>query len=574
VNEVVGTFAREKFVGYVYPSAKRKGFPVFIPKGRAMNAKPGDRVVARVTRQPRGRTMAEGEVTEIVSRAGERGGDMRALARAHGIAPEFPPETLAEADAVSAAYPILDRVLGGRRDLRGEAVFTIDGADAKDFDDAVSIGRTEGGGFLLGVHIADVAHYVKEDGALDRESARRGTSVYLPGFVVPMLPEALSNDICSLNEGVDRLTLTVSMEVDARGKVVRHEICESVIRSRARLVYGDVSDYLEKEAPAPGFTADEDVRASLSLMKELADILTAARDERGSIDFDISEAEITLDGDGAPTYIGPRERRSANRLIEEFMVLANETVATEYFGKQRPFIYRVHARPDPDRMRELSEFLRGFELKLSRDPGSVRPLDLARILRRVKGRPEENLISEVTLRSMQKAEYSPDSGGHFGLALRHYCHFTSPIRRYPDLFVHRVIKEDIHGYLTARRARDLRGRASRAAWVSSVTEQAAVDAEREADRVKMAEYMASRVGESFPAVISGVTSFGLFAQLENTVEGLIRMRDLDDDYYEYSEEEYLLRGRLSGRELRLGDRLTVTVGAVDAANREIDFVLK
>jgi ribonuclease R len=254
------------------------------------------------------------------------------------------------------------------------------------------------------------------------------------------------------------------------------------------------------------------------------------------------------------------------------MVLANEAVATAYFRKQRPFIYRVHAKPEPDRMRELAEFLRGFDLRLGRDPGGVRPLDLAKVLKRASGRPEENLVSEVLLRSMQKAEYSPDSLGHFGLALRHYCHFTSPIRRYPDLFVHRVVKEDMHGRLTARRLRDLRGRAARAAHASSQTEQTAVEAEREADRAKMAEYMSSRVGESFPAVISGVTSFGVFVELENTIQGLIRMRDLDDDYYEYSEGEYLLRGRLSGKELRLGDRLVAKVKSVDVANREINFV--
>jgi ribonuclease R len=496
-----------------------------------------------------------------------------------------------------------DAAPAGRRDLRGETIFTIDGADAKDFDDAVSVRRLGEGSYLLGVHIADVTHYVREDGALDREALRRGTSVYLPGLTVPMLPEALSNGLCSLNEGVDRLTLTVEMEVDGNGAVVKHEIYESVIRSRARLVYDAVSSFLEEIAhsgavhdggpgdhyhvvPAgkleadpsrgssPALTPDPDVRASLVIMKELADLLTAARDARGGIGFDLSEAEITLDEDGLPLHIGARDRRAANLLIEEFMVLANETVAKEYFRGHLPFIYRVHERPDADRMTELSEFLRGFGLYLGRNPDSVRPLDIARVLAKVRGRPEENLISEVVLRSMRKAEYSPDSLGHFGLALRHYCHFTSPIRRYPDFFIHRVIKEHLHGRLTARRARDLRGRAAKAAYLSSQAEQAVVDAEREADRLKMTEYMVPRVGESFPAVVSGVTSFGVFVELENTVEGLIRMRDLDDDYYEYSEEEYLLRGRLSGRELRLGDRLTVTVKSANIRDREINFTPK
>ncbi|MDR3225738.1 MAG: RNB domain-containing ribonuclease [Clostridiales Family XIII bacterium] len=645
VREVVGTFAREKYVGYVYPAAKRRGFPLFIPKGKSLKAKPGDMVMARVTKQPRGRTMAEGEVLEIISRAGEPGGDMLALVRAYGIIPEFPRAALTEARDVAGDFfeperdsppddvrPLLPdvRSFSGRRDLRGETIFTIDGADAKDFDDAVSIRMLSSGHYLLGVHIADVTHYVKEDGELDKEALHRGTSVYLPDFVVPMLPEALSNGICSLNEGVDRLTLSVNMEVDALGKVLRYEIYESVIRSCARLVYEDVTSFLEqsevsgaeasiadasgaksgdgehesatravgrsgKDASAQPDTAavrapifglvsafsmsrphdcieNHDIKDSLLLMRELSDILTRARDKRGSIDFGISEAEITLDAHGVPVQVAPRDRGISNRIIEEFMVLANETVATAYFGKQFPFVYRIHARPEADRILALAEFLREFDIRLSRDPGSVRPMDLARVLKSVKGKPEENMISEIVLRAMQKAAYSPDSLGHFGLALRHYCHFTSPIRRYPDLFIHRVMKEDIHSGLTAHRVQDLRGRAAKAAYKSSVSEQNAVEAEREADRMKMAEYMAQHIGENFPAVISGVTSFGVFAELENTIEGLIRMRDFDDDYYEYSEEEYLLRGRLSGRELRLGDRLTVTVKSVNIDAREIDFV--
>jgi ribonuclease R len=454
-------------------------------------------------------------------------------------------------------------------------IFTIDGADAKDFDDAVSIRRLPGGGYLLGVHIADVTHYVSGDGALDREALKRGTSVYMPGFVVPMLPEALSNGVCSLNEGVDRLTLTVEMEVDGSGKVTGHEIYESVIRSRARLIYDDVSDYLEARPGAGarnGFTSDRDICASLDAMKELADILTAARRVRGSIDFNIPEPEITLDGDGAPVRVVPRDMRPANLLIEEFMVLANETVATVYYGRRLPFIYRVHERPEPDRMYQLAEFLRGFDLRIGREPDKVRPSDLSKLIAQVKGRPEESVVSEVVLRSMQKAEYSPDSPGHFGLALDRYCHFTSPIRRYPDLFIHRVIKEDINGFLTARRISDLRGRADRAARASSAAEQRAVEAEREADRLKITEYMAPRVGESFPAVISGVTSFGIFARLGNTAEGLVRRRDLQDDRYEYSESEYLLRGERTGKTLRLGDSIVVTVRAVDVISRSINFV--
>jgi ribonuclease R len=627
VSEVVGRFEKEKYAGSVYPAVKRKGFPLFIPRGKTMGAATGDIVAARVFGRPQRRSTAEGEIIEIISRAGERNGEMKAIARACGIVPEFPGDVLSEAVLVANAeltdgdamegFPAENHLrsavtdsnadadaMKGRRDLRGETIFTIDGADAKDFDDAVSIRKLTGGNYLLGVHIADVTHYVREDGALDREALRRGTSVYMPGLVVPMLPEALSNGICSLNEGVDRLTLTVEMEVDGRGKVVGHEIYESVIRSRARLVYDDVSDYIEKTGAEGGQSAnkktvipnplqggdgasrrsfrnpvslsgtDADIPESLIIMRDLANILIAARSARGSIDFDINEAEIDLDADGAPVHIGVRDRRIANRLIEEFMVLANETVAAEYFRKHMPFIYRVHERPDPDRMLELSEFLRGFDLRLGCEPGSVKPLDLAKIFTRIKGRPEENMVSEVMLRSMRKAEYSPDSLGHFGLALRHYCHFTSPIRRYPDLFIHRVIKEDIHGRMTSRRARDLRIRAARAAASSSATEQAAAEAEREGDRAKMVEYMVPRVGESFPAVINGVTGFGIFAELDNTINGLVHKRDLRDDHYEYSEEEYLLRGRYTGKELRLGDRLTVTVKSVDVINRSIDFTIK
>jgi ribonuclease R len=569
------------FVGLL--ASREQGFSVFNPYDRnapreiliARNnlggASGGDKVLVELTKRPDAFTEAEGRVVEIIAAADEPGGDILAAVRRFGLSQAFPSKVEAEAGRVARAS-LSDAALAGRRDLRGERVFTIDGADAKDFDDAVSVRRRAGGGCVLGVHIADVSHCVREGSLLDREALNRGTSIYLLDRVVPMLPLSLSNGVCSLSEGADRLTLSVDVAIDADGEVLGHAIYESVIRSKARLVYTEVSDFLEKEDVA--FTERYgELCDDLRLMAALAQLLRERRAARGSIDFDLDEAKISLDENGIPVLVSVAERRTANRMIEEFMLLANECVAEEYCRGEFPFVYRVHERPDAERMTEFKTFIGGFGLSLKSDPVNVRPAALNDILGAIKGKPYENIVNTVTLRSMQKAFYSAECKGHFGLALRHYCHFTSPIRRYPDLFVHRVIKENLRGGIETERRGTLRETAEAAALRSSETERRAIDLERDVEKRKKTEYMCYHIGESYDAVISGVSSFGFFAELANTVEGLVRASTLPDDYYIYDPAHYRLVGERTGRIFALGDTARIRVVRADVSRREIDFVL-
>lgn len=586
-RELVGTFYAEKNFGFVVADDPREREELYVAAADFGGAEHGDKVAAQITVWPDAAHSAEGVITEIISRRGEQGGDVRALIRSHGIREPFPDAALAEAAAMPQTVTFAYK---SRRDLRDKTIITIDGADSKDFDDAVSVERLENGNYLLGVHIADVSHYVCEGSALDREAARRGNSVYLIDKVIPMLPVELSNGLCSLNPGVDRLTLTCDMEVDGQGHVVRHEIYESVIRSARRMIYSDVSDMLEAAHEEKDERAAKRERAAelreryasvypdLLLMDELAAVLREARERRGSLDFDFDEAYITLNDEGIPVSVETAERRVANQIIEEFMLLANETVAEDFYWREAPFIYRIHEKPAAEKVEELQRFLRSFGIVLMGNADHVHPRALNAVLTEVRGRPEEHVVNTVTLRSMKKAFYGTQCLGHFGLGVRFYCHFTSPIRRYPDLMIHRIIKEYMREeragrVLSPERFKALQSLTADAAERSSETEREAQELERDVEKLKTAEYMSYHIGEEYEGIISGVAAFGFFVELENTVEGMVRAADLADDYYDYEQEKYRLIGRRRHKVYALGQAVSVRVDSVDVRNREINFTV-
>lgn len=570
-TEVVGTFQKSKKFGFVVPESRKYREDVFVKKKDFSGAQRGDKVVVQITKYPDRYNSAEGKITEIISRAGQPGGDIKAIARSYDMRETFPSRASAEAKAVRKKG-VTEEDVAGRKDLRDKMIFTIDGADSKDFDDAVSIEILENGNYLLGVHIADVAHYVKENGPLDKEALKRGTSVYLIDQVIPMLPKPLSNDICSLNPGKDRLTLSIDMEVTPAGVVANHEIYESVINSKERLVYDDVSDLLEKNDQTMSEKYAH-IKDDLYMMNNLAVTLRKNRENRGSLDFDLDEAYITLDEQGLPAHIGITERRTANKLIEEFMLLANETVAEHFYWMDSPFVYRVHEKPATDKIEQLRTFLRTMGILLKGNADSIHPKAVRAVLEQAKGRPIENVVNSVTLRSMQKAFYSTSCEGHFGLSLKYYCHFTSPIRRYPDLMIHRIIKKWLHGEDPGKLAKHFKKRTAEAAELNSASERQAVEAEREVEKLKKAEYMSCHVGEIFDGIISGVTGFGIYVQLPNTIEGMVRIDALNDDYYDHIKEKYALIGRRTGKTYKLGDEVTIFVDHVDIERREIDFLL-
>lgn len=548
--EVVGTFERHKHYGFVVPDDKKIGEDVFIKKAFFRNAQTGDKVVAKITAYPDAARSLEGKITEVIAREGQPGSDVLSLIRSYGLYETFPSRANAEAKARSKET-ITDETLKYRLDLRDKTIFTIDGPTAKDLDDAVSIEILPNGNYLLGVHIADVSHFVAEDGYLDKEALKRGTSVYLINRVIPMLPKALSNGSCSLNEGQDRLTLSCFMEIDGEGKVVDHSIRESVIRSVARMVYDDVSDILEKEDPqlmAKYSSICEDIK----LMGELAAILRHRRKQRGSLDFDISEAVITLDEEENPIAVELEERRTANRLIEEFMLAANETVAEHFFWLNYPFVYRIHEKPDPEKIMDLKTYLMNFGIKLKGSADNIYPKTLADIIADIEDKPYESVVNRVMLRTMKKARYSTECEGHFGLAFRYYCHFTSPIRRYPDLIIHRIIKEAITGRMTEGKLEKYRIDAEKAADISSQTERKAQELEREVDKMKKAQFMQAHIGEEYDGVVSGVTDFGVYVELPNTIEGMAFASELAKPY-------------------QLGERVRIRVMDARPQEKQIDF---
>ncbi len=581
VTEIIGTFDKSSRFGFVIPDDKHfNNEDVFVKKGDWKNAENGDKVVVQITKYPENGNSAEGKITEIISRFGETGGDIKALIRQYHLFQTFPSRVNAEAKAVSKIKlqkeedftPISEEEYEGRTDLRSKKIITIDGADAKDLDDAISVEKLKNGNYLLGVHIADVSHYVTEDGPMDKEALKRGTSVYLVDQVIPMLPKALSNGICSLNPQVDRLTLSVSMEIDSTGEVVSHDIFKSVIHSAHRMVYDDVSDILEKNTQEL-ISKYDDIYEEILIMKELAEILHKKRDLRGSLDFDFDEAYIKLDEAGIPVTVETAERRVANRIIEEFMLIANETIAEHFFWLEVPFVYRVHEKPAPDRMDEFKNFIRGFGLMMKGNTENVHPRVLSDMLREVKGQSYENVVNTVMLRSMKKAFYDVTCDGHFGLGVKFYCHFTSPIRRYPDLIIHRIIKEVIDGRLNEKRSKQLRKKVDIASELSSKAERHAQELEREVEKLKKTEYMSYHIGECFEGVISGVTNYGFYVELPNTIEGLVRIEDLKDDYYDFEQTKYRFIGQQTHKIYGLGDKVKIQVTRANIEDREIDFII-
>lgn len=571
-SRVVGTYERNRRVAFVVPDDPHLQQDIFVPLDESKGAGHGDKVVVEITRWPEARRNPEGRIIEVLGPAGAPGVDVLSIIKKYGLDPEFPPAVKREARKIKEEITPAD--LEGRRDLRDWRLVTIDGADAKDLDDAVSIERLPGGNFLLGVHIADVSYYVKEGGALDKEAFRRGTSVYMVDRVIPMLPARLSNGICSLNAGADRLAMSVVMEVSPQGKVVDYEIFPSVIRVRERMTYDAVRRILvdrDSDLMARYRELVEDFR----LMEALCLILYEKRMKRGAIDFDFPEAKVVLDEKGRPVDIIRVERSIAERIIEEFMVLANEVVARHLHFLDIPLIYRVHEEPAPDKLEELNRFLGPLGYRIRRDAeGRIHPRVLQRIIKEMKGRPEERVINTVILRSLMRARYAPGALGHFGLASQYYCHFTSPIRRYPDLVVHRILREALaKGKLHPRRLEKLKVLVAEAAARASEQERIAEEAERESLLLKVVEYMKERVGEVYPGTISGVVPYGFFVELENTAEGLVHVSTLTDDYYYYQEDQMALVGSHTRKSFRLGQRVRVQVVRVSVEARQVDLEL-
>ena len=568
-KNIVGIYEDNKSFGFVLPEDKRIQNDIFISKKDRNGAKKGQIVMVEITRWPDGkRKNPEGKVVEILGRPGDKGIDIDIIIRKYNLPEDFPPSVLNS--ALDIEDFITEDEIKGRLDLRNIKMVTIDGEDAKDLDDAVSIERLENGNFKLGVHIADVTHYVKERSVIDKEAFKRATSVYLIDRVIPMLPKKLSNGICSLNPKVDRLTLSCIMEVNRQGKVVNHTIAQSVIKTNERMTYTDVTKIL-RDNDAELIERYKDLVDDFKAMEELCKILRKKRLDRGAIDFDFEECKIILDEKGKPIDIKPYERAIANRMIEEFMLLANETVAEHMEKLKVPFVYRIHENPNAEKLEKFKAFIYNLGYNDITWGEEVNPKALQRVLDKFKGENEETIISTLLLRSMMQARYSPECAGHFGLAADYYCHFTSPIRRYPDLQIHRIIKEYLNKELTENRSKKLVSIVDSAAKQSSEMERVAQEAEREVDDLKKAEYMKDRIGEIFEGMISSVTGFGAFVELPNTIEGLVHITSFRDDYYIYDEDRLILIGERNKKIYRLGDKLKVLCSKVDILSREIYF---
>ena len=566
--KLVGIYQESKNYGFVIPDNERFIRDIFIPKEQSKGAMNGHKVVVELTDYGTERKNPEGKVVEILGHISDPGTDVLSIVKGYDLPTEFPEKVMNQAEKVPDAISEAD--MAGRMDLRNLQMVTIDGEDAKDLDDAVSVTR-EGENYVLGVHIADVANYVQERSALDREALNRGTSVYLVDRVIPMLPRRLSNGICSLNAGEDRLAMSCIMTVDKKGTVIDHVITESVIHVDQRMSYTGVQKILD---------GDEDALAEYEVlipmirdMKELADLLRAKRKKRGSIDFDFPETKVILDEQGKPVDIRPYDRNAATKIIEDFMLIANETVAEDYFWQEVPFLYRTHDNPDPDRMRKLATFINNFGYSIRLKDDEVHPKELQKLLAKLDGTPEEDLISRLTLRSMKRARYTTDCTGHFGLAAKYYCHFTSPIRRYPDLQIHRIIKDCLRGRMNEEKRQHYEAILIEVAKQSSERERKADEAERETIKLKKVEYMSQHLWEVYEGVISGVTAWGIYVELPNTVEGLVRAASLQGDYFEYNENEYAMVGTHTGKAYKLGEKVRVQVVAADKMTRTIDFEL-
>ena len=570
IEHVVGTYEKSKTYGFVIPDNTKIDCDIFIPNERSKGAMDGHKVVVEITDYGSAGKNPEGKVVEILGHRNDPGVDILSIVKAYDIPYEFPEKVMNQAARVPEE--ILEADCNGREDLRGVSMVTIDGEDAKDLDDAVHVRRFDDGTYELGVHIADVSNYVQENSALDWEAKERGTSVYLTDRVIPMLPHRLSNGICSLNQGVDRLALSCIMTIDQKGKCTDYRIVESVICVDRRMTYTNVAKIIEDHDPDL-MQEYEPLVPMFFLMKELSAILRKNRHKRGSIDFDFPETRILLDEKGRPTDIRPYERNSATMLIEDFMLAANETVAQHFYWLELPFVYRTHEAPDMEKIQKLSTFLYNMGYHIHVKGEEVHPKEIQKLIGSIEGTPEEAMILRLTLRSMKQAKYTTECTGHFGLACDYYCHFTSPIRRYPDLQIHRIIKEYLRGRMKENRIAHYDSILPQVAEHSSRTERRAEEAERETEKLKKAQYMSERIGETYTGVISGVTAWGIYVVLPNTVEGMVALNKMEGDYYLFDETLHEVRGKTTGQVWKLGQTVTVQVKDVDFLTRSIDFAL-
>lgn len=575
-NTIVGTYKKSRNFGFVIPDDRKLGTDIYISKKNSMKAKDGQKVVVEITKLPKADKSAEGNIVEIIGNINQAGVDMLSLIKEYDLPYEFPEPVIKEAKNVSGNLNLgnkndLEHVLN-RRDLREEEIFTIDGEDAKDLDDAVNVKKLKNGDYVLGVHIADVSNYVKSGSFLDKEAILRGTSIYMLDRVIPMLPVELSNGICSLNAGEDRFAISCVIEIDGAGKVISADIFKSIINVKERMSYTDVQKILDKSDETVLKRYDKYVE-HFKLMGELAKILKSRRNKDGSLNLNIPETKVVLDKNGYAIDIKKYELYFANEIIEQFMLTANETVAEKFFWLDAPFIYRVHEAPDIEKVTELNKFLfnLGYRVKCTKD--EVHPTAFAKVLEEVKGKPEERVISNLILRTLKVARYESQNKGHFGIASKYYCHFTSPIRRYPDLFIHRIITKYIEsGYnLSESQIEKYNAQATKYAETSSERERIAQKVERESVDIKMAEYMEDHIGEEYDGIISSITSFGVFVELENTVEGMIRFDKLGNEYFEYDEDRKTLLGENTKNVYHIGDRIRIRVIRADKQSRQIDF---
>lgn len=569
IKTVVGTFEKGGNFGFVRPDNQRILKDIFVPMERSKGAVDGHKVVVELTSYGKEGKKPEGKVIEILGHKDDPGTDIISIVKEYDLPTVFPEKVKRQVENV--AKPVSEADIAGRMDLRHLQTVTIDGEDAKDLDDAISISKN-GDRYILGVHIADVSNYVQENSALDVEALKRGTSVYLVDRVIPMLPRQLSNGICSLNQGEDRLSLSCIMTIDSKGNVVDHTIAETVINVDRRMTYTNVNKIITEKDPE--ITAEyKEFVDMFFLMKELADILRQKRKQRGSIDFEFPETKVILNAEGEPLEIKPYERNAATKIIEDFMLIANETVAQNYFWQEIPFVYRTHEKPDPDKIKQLSTFINNFGFHIHTGGNQIHPKELQKLLAKSEDTPQEGLIARLTLRSMKRAKYSVECVGHFGLAASYYCHFTSPIRRYPDLQIHRIIKDAIRGRMNEKRMQHYNEILPKVSADSSSLERRADEAERETVKLKKVQYMSKRIGQEYDGVISGVTAYGFYVELDNTIEGMVHVNSLVGDYYEFYENSYELVGERSGICYKLGQKVRISVEKADTMTRTIDFKL-
>lgn len=569
IDRVVGTYAKSRNFGFVVSDQQKFSKDIYIKKSDSMGAVSGHKVVVQITDYGSREKNPEGKVVEILGHINDPGVDILSITKAYGLPEEFPDEVMREVERIPDFVSEEEALANGRLDLRDWQMVTIDGEDAKDLDDAVSLTK-EGEIYHLGVHIADVSHYVTEKSPLDKEAVKRGTSVYLVNKVIPMLPHALSNGICSLNEGVDRLALSCLMDIDEKGRVVGHRIEETVVNIDRRMSYTSVKKIIEDKDEAET-EKYKPLVPMFFLMQEVAELLREQRRKRGSIDFDFPECKIELDEKGKPVKVGAYDRNKATRIIEDFMLIANETVAEDFFWQEMPFLYRTHENPDPEKILKLGIFINNFGYSIKTGQEEIHPKELQKLITKIEGTPEEAVISRLTLRSMKQARYTVENDGHFGLAAKYYCHFTSPIRRYPDLQIHRIIKENIRGRMSDKRIKHYGKILPEIALSSSQLERRADEAEREVEKLKKAEYMDSHIGEVFDGVISGMSTWGMYVELPNTVEGMIKITSLKDDYYYYDDERYVMVGEHTRKTYQLGERVKIVVVGTDKIGKTIDF---